>query len=64
MLQVTVKALAELAVTAQVLVIPLVLSVIIGVAPKAFEKVQDLVKLPVVPVKLCKLPARYGAAGP
>ena len=58
------KALAELAVTAQVLVIPLVLSVIIGVAPKAFEKVQDLVKLPEVPVKLCKLPARYGAAGP
>jgi hypothetical protein len=46
------------------IVIPLVLSVMIGVAPKAFEKVQDLVKLPVVPVKLCKLPVRYGAAGP
>ena len=63
-MHVTVKALAELAVTAQVLVTPLVLSVMIGVAPKALEKVQDLVKLPVVPVKLCKLPARYGAAGP
>ena len=42
-MQVTVNAVAELAVTAQLSEIPLVLSVMIGVAPKAFEKVQDLV---------------------
>lgn len=63
-MHVTVKLESELAVTAQLSEIPLVLSVMIGVAPKAFENVQDLVKFPAVPVKLCKLPARYGAAGP
>jgi hypothetical protein len=61
---VTVKPESELAVTAQLSEIPLVLSVMIGVAPKAFENVQDLVKFPAVPAKLCKLPARYGAASP
>jgi hypothetical protein len=57
-LHVTVNAVAELAVTAQSFEIPLVLNVMIGVALKAFEKVQDLVKFPAVPVKFCKLPAR------
>ena len=60
----TVNPVDELVVTAQKSEIPLVLSVMIGVAPKAVEKVHDLVKLPAVPVKLCRLPARYGAAGP
>ena len=41
--QVTVKDVAELAVTAQLSEISPVLSVMIGVAPKALENVQDFV---------------------